>query len=66
MSEPQGSENTTRRMPVLEKTAAGAPAEDELDRSASTADHDRSRGVEYEHRVGGGLWWGGAVTAGVC
>ncbi|MFD7373963.1 DUF6286 domain-containing protein [Streptomyces mirabilis] len=46
MSEPQGSENTTRRMPVLEKPDAGPPAEDELGQSASAADYDPPPAVD--------------------
>ena len=65
MSEPQGSENTTRRMPVLEKTAAGAPAEGELDRSASTADHDPPPAVDDASGGRGRFWSARRVPAGI-
>ncbi|WP_329369702.1 DUF6286 domain-containing protein [Streptomyces sp. NBC_01483] len=65
MSEPQGSENTTRRMPVLEKTTAGAPAEGELDRSASTADHDPPPAVDGANGGRGRFWSARRVPAGI-
>jgi hypothetical protein len=65
MSEPQGSENTTRRMPVLEKSAAGAPAEGELDRSAPTADHAPPPAVDDAHGGRGRFWSARRVPAGI-
>ncbi|MFD8650980.1 DUF6286 domain-containing protein [Streptomyces mirabilis] len=65
MSEPQGSENTTRRMPVLEKPDAGPPAEDELGQSASAADYDPPPAVDDATRGRGRFWSARRVPAGI-
>ncbi|MCX4453206.1 DUF6286 domain-containing protein [Streptomyces sp. NBC_01728] len=65
MSEPQGSESTTRRMPVLEKTTAGAPAEGEFDRSVSTADHDPPPAVDDANGGRGRFWSARRIPAGI-
>ncbi|MFK0022237.1 DUF6286 domain-containing protein [Streptomyces sp. NPDC090798] len=65
MSEPQGSENTTRRMPVLEKTDAGPPAEDELGQSASAADYDPPPAVDDANGGQGRFWSARRVPAGI-
>ncbi|MFF2128147.1 DUF6286 domain-containing protein [Streptomyces olivochromogenes] len=65
MSEPQGSENTTRRMPVLEKTDAGPPAEDELAQSASAADYDPPPAVDDADGGRGRFWSARRVPAGI-
>ncbi|MCT9106280.1 DUF6286 domain-containing protein [Streptomyces mirabilis] len=65
MSEPQGSENTTRRMPVLEKSDAGPPAEDELDQSASAADYDPPPAVDDAYGGQGRFWSARRVPAGI-
>ncbi|MFD6999419.1 DUF6286 domain-containing protein [Streptomyces mirabilis] len=65
MSEPQGSENTTRRMPVLEKSDAGPPAEDELGQSASAADYDPPPVVDDAHGGQGRFWSARRVPAGI-
>ncbi|MER5663596.1 DUF6286 domain-containing protein [Streptomyces mirabilis] len=65
MSEPQGSENTTRRMPVLEKSDAGPPAEDELGQSASAADYDPPPAVDDAHGGQGRFWSARRVPAGI-
>ncbi|MCX4607795.1 MULTISPECIES: DUF6286 domain-containing protein [Streptomyces] len=65
MSEPQGSENTTRRMPVLEKPDAGPPAEDELGQSASAADYDPPPAVDDASGGRGRFWSVRRVPAGI-
>lgn len=65
MSEPQGSENTTRRMPVLEKPDAGPPAEDELGQSASAADYDPPPAVDDASGGLGRFWSVRRVPAGI-
>ncbi|QIY70241.1 DUF6286 domain-containing protein [Streptomyces sp. RLB1-33] len=66
MSEPQGSENTTRRMPVLEKTDAGSPpAEGELGQSASAADYDPPPAVDDANGGQGRFWSVRRVPAGI-
>ncbi|WP_405878906.1 alkaline shock response membrane anchor protein AmaP [Streptomyces sp. NBC_01136] len=65
MSEPQGSENTTRRMPILEKTAGvGGPAERELGQSASAADYDPLPAADEDGRQGR-FWSVRRVPAGI-
>ena len=51
MSEPQGSDSTTRRLPVMEK-----PPTDELDRSAAADAHDPSRTLGEEDSAQGRFW----------
>ncbi|MER5926665.1 DUF6286 domain-containing protein [Streptomyces mirabilis] len=65
MSEPQGSENTTRRMPVLEKPDVGPPAEDELGQSASAADYDPRPAVDDASGGRGRFWSARRVPAGI-
>lgn len=65
MSEPRGSEDTTRRMPVLEKTAGGGPAEGELGQSASAADYDPLPTAADEDGGQGRFWSARRVPAGI-
>ncbi|MFF4134808.1 DUF6286 domain-containing protein [Streptomyces mirabilis] len=65
MSEPQGSENTTRRMPVLEKPDAGPPAEEELGQSASAADYDPPLAVDDASGGRGRFWSARRVPAAI-
>ncbi|MFE2963138.1 DUF6286 domain-containing protein [Streptomyces sp. NPDC059340] len=65
MSEPQGSENTTQRMPVLEKADAGPPAEGELGQSASAADYDPPPAIDDADGGQGRFWSLRRVPAGI-
>ncbi|MET8410451.1 DUF6286 domain-containing protein [Streptomyces sp. NPDC005195] len=60
MNEPQGSDSTTRRLPVMEK-----PPEDEPDRSASADAHDPARTLGEEDGAQGRFWSMRRVPAGI-